>query len=205
LAIGVLAGGFILPPRGPEGLRVLTDHEIFRRERRIRRARRYVSGAALEHVTALKPGDFVVHLAHGVGIYRGMNTIFHGEATMEVAVIEYEGGDRLNVPLYRLDQVEKYRAAGDVDDDAPPPKLHKLDGKKWAAQRDRTRSALREMTPELLDLYARRRIAARPPHHPDGAWQKQLESSFLFEDTPDQRTATEQVKLDMESPRPMDR
>lgn len=205
LAIGVLAGGFILPPRGPEGLRVLTDHEIFRRERRIRRARRYASGAALEHVTALKAGDFVVHLEHGVGIYRGMNTIFHGEATMEVAVIEYEGGDRLNVPLYRLDQVEKYRAAGDVDDDAPPPKLHKLGGRKWAAQRDRTRSALREMTAELLDLYARRRIAARPPHHPDGAWQKQLESSFLFEDTPDQRTATEAVKQDMEAARPMDR
>src|SRR5690606_10799566 len=134
LAIGVLAGGFILPPRGPEGLRGLTDHAIFRRERRIRRARRYASGAALEHVTALKAGDFVVHLEHGVGIYRGMNTIFHGEATMEVAVIEYEGGDRLNVPLYRLDQVEKYRAAGEMDDDAPPPKLHKLGGKKWAAQ-----------------------------------------------------------------------
>lgn len=205
LAIGVLAGGFVIPPRGPDGLRVLTDHEIFRRERRIRRARRYASGAAIEHVTALKPGDFVVHLEHGVGIYRGMSTIFHGEATMEVAVIEYEGGDRLNVPLYRLDQVEKYRAAGDVDDDTPPPKLHKLGGKRWAAQRDKTRSALREMTAELLDLYARRRIASRPPHHPDGAWQKQLESSFLFEDTPDQRTATEQVKQDMEGPRPMDR
>jgi transcription-repair coupling factor (superfamily II helicase) len=109
------------------------------------------------------------------------------------------------VPLYRLDQIEKYRAAGEQDDDAPPPKLHKLGGKRWAAQRDRTRSALREMTAELLDLYARRNIASRPSHHPDGAWQKQLESSFLFEDTPDQRTATEQVKKDMEGPRPMDR
>ena len=205
LAIGVLAGGFILPPRGAEGLRVLTDHEIFRRERRIRRARRYATGAALEHVTALKAGDFVVHLEHGVGIYRGMHTIFHGETTLEVAVIEYEGGDRLNVPLYRLDQIEKYRAASEGDEDAPPPKLHKLGGKRWAAQRDKTRSALREMTAELLELYARRSIASRPPHHPDGAWQKQLESSFLFEDTPDQRTATEQVKLDMEGPRPMDR
>ena len=205
LAIGVLAGGFILPPRGAEGLRVLTDHEIFRRERRIRRARRYATGAAMEHVTALKAGDFVVHLEHGVGIYRGMHTIFHGETTLEVAVIEYEGGDRLNVPLYRLDQIEKYRAASEGDEDAPPPKLHKLGGKRWAAQRDKTRSALREMTAELLELYARRSIASRPPHHPDGAWQKQLESSFLFEDTPDQRTATEQVKLDMEGPRPMDR
>ena len=151
LAIGVLAGGFILPPRGAEGLRVLTDHEIFRRERRIRRARRYATGAAMEHVTALKAGDFVVHLEHGVGIYRGMHTIFHGETTLEVAVIEYEGGDRLNVPLYRLDQIEKYRAASEGDEDAPPPKLHKLGGKRWAAQRDKTRSALREMTAELLE------------------------------------------------------
>ena len=206
LVIGVLAGGFIIPPRGrPEGLRVLTDHEIFRRERRIRRSRKYATGTALEQVTALKPGDFVVHLDHGVGIYRGMSTVFHGEATIEVAIIEYEGGDRLNVPLYRLDQVEKYRAAGDVSDDLPPPKLHKLGGKKWTAQKERTRSAIQEMTVELLDLYARRKIAARSAHHPDGAWQKQLESSFLFEDTPDQRKATEDVKKDMEGAKPMDR
>ncbi|MFM8567889.1 MAG: transcription-repair coupling factor [Gemmatimonadota bacterium] len=206
LAIGVLAGGFLLPPRGgPDGLRVLTDHEIFRRERRIRRARRYVTGAALEQVTALKPGDYVVHLEHGIGIYRGMSTVYHGESTIEVAVVEYEGGDRLNVPLYRLDQVERYRAAGEIDDDTPPPRLHKLGGRRWAAQRDRTRAAIQEMTAELLELYARRRVTARPPHHPDGAWQKQLESAFLFEDTPDQRKATAEVKQDMEGERPMDR
>ena len=206
LVIGVLGGGFLIPPRGqPGGLRVLTDHEIFRRERRIRRSRKYATGTALEHVTALKEGDYVVHLEHGVGIYRGMTTVFHGEATIEVAVIEYEGGDRLNIPLYRLDQIEKYRAAGDVSDDLPAPRLHKLGGKRWTAQKERTRSALVEMTAELLDLYARRKIASRPAHHPDGAWQKQLESSFLFEDTPDQRTATESVKQDMENARPMDR
>ncbi|MCC7001728.1 MAG: transcription-repair coupling factor [Gemmatimonadaceae bacterium] len=206
LVIGVLAAGFLIPPRGtPNGLRVLTDHEIFRRERRIRRSRKYAAGTALEQVTALKPGDFVVHLEHGVGIYRGMTTVFHGEATIEVAVIEYEGGDRLNVPLYRLDQIERYRAAGDVSDDMPPPKLHKLGGKKWTAQKERTRSAIQEMTVELLDLYARRKIANRESHFPDGAWQKQLESSFLFEDTPDQRKATDDVKRDMEGAKPMDR
>ncbi len=206
LVIGVLGGGFLIPPRGaPGGLRVLTDHQIFRRERRIRRTRKYITGIALEQVTALKPGDYVVHLDHGVGIYRGMTTVFHGEATIEIAVIEYEGGDRLNVPLYRLDQIEKYRAAGDVSDDLPAPHLHKLGGKRWGQQKERTRSAIKEMTVELLDLYARRRIASRPSHHPDGAWQKQLESSFLFEDTPDQRTATDDVKRDMEGARPMDR
>jgi transcription-repair coupling factor (superfamily II helicase) len=218
LTIGVLDGGFVIPPTDapvdsrfpipdsrPSGLRILTDHEIFRRERRLRRARRYTTGATLEAITALKSGDFVVHLEHGVGIYRGLQTIFVAESTVEVAVVEYEGGDRLNVPLYRIDQIERYRAAGDADGDAAPPRLHKLGGKRWAQQRDRTRAAIQEMTVELLDLYARRQVASRPAHFPDTAWQRQLESSFLFEDTPDQRKATVDVKGDMEKPRPMDR
>ena len=206
LAIGVLGGGFVIPGAGAAvGLRVLTDHEIFRRERRIRRSRKYATGVALEAVTALKLGDYVVHLEHGVGIYRGMSTIFAGETTIEVIVIEYEGGDRLNVPLYRIDQVERFRAVGDVSEDAPPPRLHQLGGTRWTRQRDRTRGAIQEMTVELLDLYARRKVASRPPHFTDTAWQRQLESSFLFEDTPDQRKATDDVKKDMESTRPMDR
>lgn len=206
LVVGVLDGGFIIPPQGNQvGLRVLTDHEIFRRERRIRRARKYGTGAALESLTALKVGDYVVHLEHGVGIYRGIEKIFFRESTVEVAVLEYEGGDRLNVPLYRIDQIERYRSGSDSGGDAPPPRLHRLGGKRWKQQRDKTRAAIQEMTVELLDLYARRKVATRPPHLPDTAWQRQLESSFLFEDTPDQRTATTDVKSDMERPRPMDR
>lgn len=213
LTIGVLNGGFIIPPgtraapnAGPSlGIRVLTDHEIFRRDRRLRRARKYATAGALEAITALKPGDYVVHLEHGVGIYRGIEQLFVRESTIEVAVIEYEGGDRLNVPLYRIDQVERYRSGVDVGDDVPPPKLHKLGGRRWAQQRDRTRLAIEAMTQELLDLYARRKVAERAPHTADGAWQRQLESSFLFEDTPDQRKATDDVKRDMEGDRPMDR
>ncbi len=206
LAVGVLDGGFVIPAAGGRtGLRVLTDHEIFRRERRIRRARRYASGGTAVNVTALLPGDYVVHLEHGVGIFRGIERVFVGESTIEAAVIEYEGGDRLNVPLYRIDQIERYRAARDDSDGSPPPRLHKLGGRSWARQRDRTRAALQEMTEELLDLYARRRVATKTPTLPDGTWQRQLESSFLFEDTPDQRRATVEVKRDMESPRPMDR
>ncbi|MBV6520482.1 MAG: Transcription-repair-coupling factor [Gemmatimonadaceae bacterium] len=203
LVIGVLHGGFVLS--GAHALRVLTDHEIFRRERRLRRARRYSGGSFLDTVSALKAGDYVVHLEHGVGIYRGIEKIYFRESTIEVAVLEYEGGDRLNVPLYRLDQIERYRSAADIGDDAPPPRLHKLGGRRWSAQRDKTRSAIQEMTQELLDLYARRQLASRPQHLPDTAWQRQLESSFLFEDTPDQRKATRDVKGDMERPRPMDR
>jgi transcription-repair coupling factor (superfamily II helicase) len=204
LTVGVLQGGFVIPSADGAGLRLLTDHEIFRRERRIRRARRYTSGITPETLS-LREGDYVVHLEHGVGIYRGIETIVAGQSTLEVAVIEYEGGDRLNVPLYRIDQLERYRSAGDVSEDSPPPRLHKLGGRRWSQQREKTRSAIQEMTVELLDLYARRRVASRPAHVPDTAWQAQLESSFLFEDTPDQRKATTDVKTDMERPKPMDR
>ncbi|MEX2179357.1 MAG: transcription-repair coupling factor [Gemmatimonadaceae bacterium] len=203
LTVGVLQGGFVVPS-ADGGLRVLTDHEIFRRERRIRRARRYTSGIGVETLS-LREGDYVVHLEHGVGMYRGIETLVVADSTVEVAVIEYEGGDRLNVPLYRIDQLERYRAAGDVSSDSPPPRLHRLGGKRWTQQRDKARSAIREMTVELLDLYARRKVASRPPHVPDTPWQAQLESSFLFEDTPDQRKATTDVKQDMEGGRPMDR
>ncbi|MFN2400118.1 MAG: transcription-repair coupling factor [Gemmatimonadaceae bacterium] len=205
LALGSIGGGFVIPfGHSGGGLRVLTDHEIFRRERRVRRSRRYSAGISLETITALKLGDYVVHLEHGVGIYRGIEQVFVKESTIEVAVIEYEGGDRLNVPLYRIDQIERYRSGSDSDD-APPPRLHKLGGKRWSQQRDKTRAALRDMTLELLDLYARRRMAVKQPALPDTSWQRQLESSFLFEDTPDQRRATEDFKKDMESTRPMDR
>jgi transcription-repair coupling factor (superfamily II helicase) len=205
LSVGVLDGGFLIPPAPDRrGLRVLTDHEIFRRERRIRRARRYTTGIALETID-IKPGDFVVHLEHGVGIFKGIERIVVGQETLEVAVVEYEGGDRLNVPLYRIDQLERFRSHSDVSAESPPPRLHRLGGKRWAAQREKTRAAIHDMTVELLDLYARRKVASRPPHVPDTPWQRQLESSFLFEDTPDQRTATTQVKKDMEGGRPMDR
>ena len=200
LAVGALDGGFVLP-----GLRVLTDHEIFRRARRLRRPRRYREAAPTAATRALASGDYVVHLEHGIGIYRGIQTIAVGAegGSLEVAVVEYAGGDRLNVPLYRLDQLEPYRAAGDGD--APPPRLHHLGATTWQRQREKTRAAIRRMAVELLDLYARRQLASGFAFPPDTAWQRELESAFLYEDTPDQRRASEEVKRDMERPRPMDR
>jgi transcription-repair coupling factor (superfamily II helicase) len=199
LAIGALDGGFVMPT-----LRVLTDHEIFRRARRLRRPRRYREAAPSAATGALTVGDYVVHLEHGIGIYRGIETITAGEATLEVAVVEYEGGDRLNVPLYRLDQLERYRAAGE-DGDRPPPRIHRLGGSTWQRVREKTRQAIKQMAAELLDLYARRTVNAGYAFPPDTRWQRELESSFLYEDTPDQRRATEEVKRDMEQPLPMDR
>jgi transcription-repair coupling factor (superfamily II helicase) len=199
LAIGSLDGGFVMPT-----LRVLTDHEIFRRARRLRRPRRYREAAPSSATGALTLGDYVVHLEHGIGIYRGIETITAGESTLEVAIVEYEGGDRLNVPLYSLDQLERYRAAGE-DGDRPPPRIHRLGGSSWQRVREKTRQAIREMAAELLDLYARRTVSSGYAFPPDTKWQRELESSFLYEDTPDQRRATDEVKRDMEQPLPMDR
>jgi transcription-repair coupling factor (superfamily II helicase) len=199
LAIGALDGGFVMPT-----LRVLTDHEIFRRARRLRRPRRYREAAPSSATGALTLGDYVVHLDHGIGIYRGIETITAGESTLEVAIVEYEGGDRLNVPLYRLDQLERYRAAGE-DGDRPPPRIHRLGGTSWQRVREKTRQAIKQMAADLLDLYARRTVSSGYPFPPDTKWQRELESSFLYEDTPDQRRATEEVKRDMEQPLPMDR
>ena len=199
LVVGGLDAGFVLPQ-----LRVLTDHEIFRRARRLRRPRRYRSATPSAAAGALQPGDFVVHLEHGIGIYRGLQTVVVGEGTLDCAVVEYEGGDRLNVPLYRLDQLEPYRAGGDGAD-APPPRLHKLGSTAWQRQRAKTQAAIRKMAVDLLDLYARRQVATGYAFPADTPWQAELESSFLYEDTPDQRRATVDVKRDMERPRPMDR
>lgn len=199
LAVGALDGGFVLP-----ALRVLTDHEIFRRARRLRRPRRYREAAPSAATGALAAGDYVVHLDHGIGIYRGIDTITVGGGVLEVAVVEYEGGDRLNVPLYRLDQLERYRAAGE-DGDRPPPRLHRLGGTAWKRVREKTRQAIRQMAAELLDLYARRTVQAGYAFPPDTKWQRELEASFLYEDTPDQKKAIEAVRGDMERPVPMDR
>ena len=204
LAVGALDGGFIMP-----SLRVLTDHEIFRRARRLRRPRRYRSAVSTAASRPLTPGGYVVHLEHGIGIYRGLQTIAVGSdgMTLEVAVVEYEGGDRLNVPLYRIDQLEPYRtvAGGGGDGDAPPPRLHRLGATTWQRQRDRTRAAIRAMAAELLDLYARRQVATGYAFPTDTPWQRELESAFLYEDTPDQRRASDEVKRDMERARSMDR
>ncbi|MEP6590580.1 MAG: transcription-repair coupling factor [Gemmatimonadota bacterium] len=199
LVVGALDGGFVMPT-----LRVLTDHEIFRRARRLRRSRRYRQAAPSTVTGALSLGDYVVHLEHGIGIYRGIQTLTIDGGTIEVAIVEYEGGDRLNVPLYRLDQIERYRAAGD-DGDHVPPKIHRLGGTSWRKVREKTREAIQAMAAELLDLYARRGVSAGFPFPPDSRWQRELESSFLYEDTPDQRTATDDIKKDMERPKPMDR
>jgi transcription-repair coupling factor (superfamily II helicase) len=201
LAIGAVQYGFVLEGAEPP-VRVLTDHEIFRRERRLRRGRRFRGAASLESLSQLNPGDFVVHLDHGIGRFRGMEHVTVGGQEIEALAIEYANGEVLRVPVYRLDLIERWVAGSE---EAPPPKLHRIGGRTWKNLRRKTEEAIRQMATELLELYAARQLAERAPYPADSRWQKEMESSFLYEDTPDQRQATLDVKRDLESRRPMDR
>jgi transcription-repair coupling factor (superfamily II helicase) len=200
LALGTLSGGFVLEGEPP--LRVLTDHEIFRRARRVRRGGRFRGAGAIESLSQLEPGDYVVHLDHGIGRFRGLERVTVSGTTIESLSIEYAGSEILRLPVYRLDLIERW-----VPDreGVEPPSVHKIGGKTWKRIRQRTQEAIERLAAELLELYAARELADRPPYPEDTRWQKEMESAFLYEDTPDQRGATRAVKADMQSPRPMDR
>jgi transcription-repair coupling factor (superfamily II helicase) len=200
LALGTLSGGFVL--EGDRPLRVLTDHEIFRRARRLRRGRRFRGGSAIETLSQLQPGDYVVHLEHGIGRFQGLQRVTVSGTTLESLAIEYAGGEMLRLPVYRLDLIERWVPDRD---EAEPPALHKIGGRTWKRIRQRTQAAIDRLAAELLELYAVRELAERPPYSEDTRWQKEMESAFLYEDTPDQRAASQAVKADMQAPRPMDR
>ena len=201
LVVGSISGGFRLADSTPP-VNVLTDHEIFRRSRKLRRRKRFRGAASLESLAQLSPGDYVVHMEHGIGRFRGLERVTVGGVSIESLVIAYDGDEILRVPVNLLDHVERW--VGTHPDDAPA-RLHRIGGKRWKTLRRRTEAAINRMTAELLDLYAARR--ARPGHAfpPDTRWQREMEASFLYEDTPDQRRAVEDVKRDMESAGIMDR
>ncbi len=201
LGIGSLAGGFLLNCARPP-LRILTDHEIFRRSRRLRRSRQFRGAAALESLAQLTPGEYVVHMDHGVGVFRGLEQLSIGGEEIEALAIEYAGGEILRLPVYKVDLIERW--LGETDD-AEPPRVHRIGGRRWKTLKRKTQESIEAMTGELLELYARRETAQGFGFSPDTRWQKEMESSFLFEDTPDQRTVSLEVKADMERPRPMDR
>lgn len=201
VALGSLQEGFELRC-GASPLRVLNDHEIFRRPRRVRRSRRFRGAVALESLAQLTPGDHVVHMDHGIGRFVGLEHIDVAGEEIEVLAIEYAGGEVLRLPVYRLDLIERWVGA---TDDARPAALHRIGGKRWKTLRRKTEQVIEQMTTELLELYAQREDASGYAFSPDTRWQMEMESSFLYEDTPDQRQAAEDVKRDMESAKPMDR
>lgn len=203
LAIGSLSGGFRIP--GPAPVLVLTDHEIFQRSHRPRRGRALHGMASLESIASLSPGDYVVHMDHGIGRYAGLERVTVGEQTIETLSIEYADGEILRLPHYRIDLIEKWTGLADGDDPVKPPPVHKLGGKRWKQLRRKTEAEIRAMATELLDLYAHRQVSEGHAFPPDTRWQRELESAFLYEDTPDQRKAWDDVRNDMMSTRIMDR
>ncbi len=196
VADGPLSGGFQLPP---VGLVVVTDSEIVGWRRR-RRRMRFREGVRLYSWTDLSPGDLVVHVHHGIGIYRGMVRLLMGGAERDYLELEYAQGDRLYVPTDQIDLVQRY-----IGVEGQQPRIHRLGGAEWEREKKRVREATRELARELLQLYALRETVQGHAFGPDTPWQQELEATFEFEETPDQWLAIQDVKRDMESPRPMDR
>jgi transcription-repair coupling factor (superfamily II helicase) len=205
LGLGPLAGGYISPKAKPP-LWLFTDHEIFQRARRPRRRPRVAGPVAVEALTALSAGDYVVHLDHGVGRYLGLERVAIGGEEMETLVLEYGGGDVLRVPHYRADLVERWISDLETDEegDRPQPKLQRLGSKSWQKLKKRAQDAIQTMAAELLELYAARRTAESHAFSRDTRWQREMESAFIYDETPDQERAAEEVKRAMELPRPMD-
>lgn len=164
-----------------------------------RRQRRSLA-TVLAEMRELVPGDYVVHVDHGIGRFVGFRTLAMDGETHECVHLEFGGGGTLLVPLERADTLEKYSAA-----EGSPPRLDRLGGVSWARTRARVKRALRDMAEELLKVQAGRQLASGFAFSKDSPWQRQFEDAFEWELTPDQELAVREVKRDMESHRPMDR
>ena len=197
ISVGTLHGGFTFPGAG---LAVLTDHQIFNRYRHRHRFWKFRGGAAISSYSALSPGDFVVHVDYGIGRYQGLQQVDVDGRQMDCLVLLYRDDDRLYVPVDQLKRVQKY-----LGGDAGPPALSRLGGTAWERIKSRTKKAIRDMTRELIQLYAERKAKQGHVFSPDTVWQKELEAAFIYEETPDQMAAIEAIKTDMESGSPMDR
>ena len=149
----------------------------------------------------LKPGDYVVHEAHGIGRFLGTREIAQGDNKGDFMLLEYADDAKLYVPLSRLDLIQKYRGAGE----GAAPGLDRLGGVTWDRTKSRVKAKMRDMADELLKLYAQRRMAEGFSYSPDSNWQREFEDAFDFTETKDQLAAIKQIKKDMESTHPMDR
>ena len=189
--------GFILNGAGVE---VLTDHEIFNRFKRIRTYRRFKSGEYLRQLSSLNLYDYVVHVDYGIGQYLGMEKLDYGGVTKECIKIGYRDGDYLYVTVDRLNRVQKYSS-----EEGQKPRLTKLGTPEWERAKKKTKESLKKMAGELIRIYAARKAQGGHRFLPDSHWQKELEATFAFEETPDQLKSISEVKRDMESDQPMDR
>jgi transcription-repair coupling factor (superfamily II helicase) len=195
--VGALSEGFVLPG---DGLAVITEEEIFGPRQKRRRQTPWPDGPSVEGIAQLSVGDHLVHADHGIGIYRGLVELPVGRAKTELLSIEYAGGDRLFLPVHRLNRVQRYAGAEDST-----ARLDRLGGQTWERAKRKVRSSLRSMAKELLAVHAAREIAPGFAFSPRDRYFEEFEATFPFEETTDQGEAIEDVLADMQRPKPMDR
>lgn len=183
---------------------VFTDHQIFDRFHKYSlksdRARSGKLALSLKELQAIEPGDFIVHVDHGVGRFDGLVRNVTNGRVQEAIKLTYDNDDVVFVSIHSLHKLAKYRGKEGI-----PPKINRLGSGAWARVKERTKQKLKDIARDLIRLYADRLNAPGHPFAPDSYLQHELEASFIYEDTPDQASATAAVKKDMEAPRPMDR
>ena len=194
-----LSAGFV-----DEDLKIacFTDHQIFQRFHAYRLRTGFTREQALNVrlLRELQPGDYVTHVDYGIGRYSGLQKIDIGGQLQEAVRLVYKNNDLLYVSIHSLHKISKY-----VGKDGEAPQLSKLGSDAWRQLKARTKRKIKDIAAELIRLYAKRRASKAHAFPPDGYLQNELEASFLYEDTPDQYRATQEVKADMEKPYPMDR
>jgi transcription-repair coupling factor (superfamily II helicase) len=194
---GKIAEGFSVP-----GLRIVVvgEEEIFGKKARRRRPARAHEGYFLQSFGDLNEGDCVVHTDHGIGIYRGLKRLSVGAIENDFLLMEYQAGDRLYIPVHRLDQIQRY-----IGPDGHEPRIDKLGGTAWETARRRVKKAVEEIAEDLVALYAARDTLKGNAFSAVDRYYEEFSSSFEYEETPDQGRAIEDVNLDMDSEKPMDR
>ncbi|MEO5944688.1 MAG: transcription-repair coupling factor [Ferruginibacter sp.] len=179
-----------------------TDHQVFQRYHKYKVKQAFSKNKALTLKTLreLQPGDYVSHIDHGVGVYSGLQKIEANGRLQEAVRIQYKDGDLLYVNISSLHKISKYSGK-----EGSIPKMNKLGSDVWAKLKEKTKRQVKDIATDLIKLYAQRKSLLGFSHSPDNYMQTELEASFIYEDTPDQAKASEDVKKDMEKPAPMDR
>ena len=183
---------------------IFTDHQIFDRfhkyNLRSDKARSGKVALSLKELNEFEPGDYVVHIDHGIGRFAGLVRIPNGNTTQEVIKLVYQNDDVVFVSIHSLHKISKYKGK-----EGEQPRISKLGTGAWEKLKERTKTKIKDIARDLIKLYSQRKQEKGFRYSPDSFLQHELEASFLYEDTPDQLKATQDVKADMESDRPMDR
>ena len=196
--IGSLRNGFEM-----KGIRlvVVTEGEVFsQKQRRMRRSTKMDHAEKIKDYQELRPGDYVVHVNHGIGRYEGIETLNVGGMHKDYLHIQYAGNDKLYVPVEQIDQVQKY-----VGSEDKVPRVYSLGGSEWSKVKNKVRSSVQDIAQDLIELYAKRQAAKGYTFSRDTPYQKEFELLFPYEETPDQLRSIEEIKRDMERVQPMDR